>query len=102
MELQKLIAVFANEKGIVTRPEIRALDLVSETGELAKEVLKATEYGKKHFFKTEDWKVEMGDVLFALVCLANETETDLGESIKLALDKYAERLRMTTTMSSTL
>jgi NTP pyrophosphatase (non-canonical NTP hydrolase) len=85
--LQRTVASFADEAGIEALVHVRLLDLVSEVGELSKEVLKATDYGRAPFNPPESWAVEVGDVLFALMCLANSTCVDL----EAALDKYRER-----------
>ena len=52
------------------------LDLVSEIGEVSKELLKSSDYGKGDLKVTEDMKKEMGDVLFSLIVLANELDID--------------------------
>ena len=70
----------------------RVLDLVTEVGELAKEVLTTTDYGRTPFRPSESWREELGDVFFALVCLANSTDVDLENALQQALDKYRERL----------
>ncbi len=70
----------------------RLLDLLSETGELSKEMLKATEYGKDAFTPTDAWEDEIGDVYFALLCLANTTQIDLNDALARTLEKYAHRL----------
>ncbi len=90
-ELQKIIFDFVEERKIGTTVEHRMLDLLSEAGELSKEVLKSTDYGKKSFEKNDAFKDELGDVFFSLVCMANQTDTNLEELIKYALEKY--RLR---------
>ena len=66
--------------------------MTSEVGELSKEVLKGTNYGSKNFKKTEEWKSEIGDVLFSLICIANQTDTNLEDSLNYVLDKYEKRL----------
>lgn len=76
-EVQNLIKRFTKDKNINSTLEVRILDLTSEVGELSKEVLKGTNYGNKEFKKTEEWDSEIGDVLFALICIANQTETKL-------------------------
>src|SRR3712207_4177882 len=70
----------------------RALDLASEVGELAKEILEGTAYGRAPFEVPEGWTGELGDALFALVCLANSTGVDLEAALNAALEKYRERL----------
>lgn len=89
--IQKLVCDFTKEKGINTEVSVRALDLVSEVGELSKEILKGTNYGIEEFKVTEGFKSEVGDVLFALICLANEAKIDLEESLKAVIAKYEGR-----------
>jgi NTP pyrophosphatase (non-canonical NTP hydrolase) len=92
--LQRTVADFVEEAGIETSVHARMLDLVSEVGELSKEALKATEYGHAPFDPPESWTDEVGDVLFALVCLANSTGVDLEGSLHGALSKYRERISL--------
>lgn len=47
-------------------PEYRLLDAMSELGEVSKEILKGTDYGKKPLEYREEIKGEIGDVLFSL------------------------------------
>ncbi|WP_432662198.1 MazG nucleotide pyrophosphohydrolase domain-containing protein [Wukongibacter baidiensis] len=94
IEIQKKIEKFTNEKNLNISPNVRIIDLVSEVGEMAKEILKATDYGKKNFIANEDWQEEMGDVLFSLICLANSTDINLEESLYKVLKKYEERFNI--------
>ncbi|WP_432406243.1 MazG nucleotide pyrophosphohydrolase domain-containing protein [Wukongibacter sp. M2B1] len=91
IEIQKKIEKFTKEKNLNISPNLRIIDLVSEVGEMAKEVLKSTAYGKKDFMASGDWQSEIGDVLFALICLANSTDTNLEQSLFKALEKYEKR-----------
>lgn len=72
--------------------ETRLLDIQSELGELAKEVLKATDYGKTSFVKTDDFEMEFGDVFYSLLSLADEAGLDAEECLNKALSKYQERM----------
>jgi NTP pyrophosphatase (non-canonical NTP hydrolase) len=92
--LQRTVASFVEEAGVEAPIHARLLDLVSEVGELSKEVLKATDYGHAPFNPPEGWAVEMGDVLFTLMCLANSTAVDLEAALEGALDKYRERMAL--------
>lgn len=69
----------------------RVLDLVSEVGEIAKEILKSTRYGQKSFQPTADWTSELGDVFFSLICIANSTGVNLEDALRQALRKYEQR-----------
>lgn len=90
--LQWTVASFVEEAGIEAPVEARLLDLASEVGELSKETLKATDYGRTPFRPPGGWAGELGDVLFAIICLANGTGVDLEAALDGALDKYRERL----------
>lgn len=82
---------FVKEHQLETSVEARLLDLVSEVGELSKEVLKGTDYGKQQLCLTPKWEEEFGDVIFSLICLANSTGIDMENALNLALEKYKIR-----------
>ncbi len=92
---QRKVAGFVEAHGMELSPEYRLLDLVSEIGETAKAVLKETDYGRTQFQPTAEWADELGDTLFALICLANATGVDLEEALDRVLDKYRDRLDAT-------
>ena len=58
--------------GLSLDPQIRVLDVASEVGELAKEVLKATGYGTNPLEKHAALEEELGDCLFSLLCQSVE------------------------------
>lgn len=93
-EIQRNVNEFVTEHQLHTDPTSRLLDLVSEVGEVAKEVLKGSHYGQTEFMlDRKKWTEEVGDVLFSLVCLANSTDVDLESALQDVLDKYRERLK---------
>ncbi|MEO1513963.1 MAG: nucleotide pyrophosphohydrolase [Bacteroidota bacterium] len=70
--------------------------LTEEVGEVAR--LMARIYGEQSFKRKEqeesakdDLADEMADVLFVLICLANQTGIDLTEALKRNLDKKSIR-----------
>ncbi|MEW6754353.1 MAG: nucleotide pyrophosphohydrolase [Candidatus Latescibacterota bacterium] len=67
--------------------------LMEEVGELAR--LMARLYGEQSFKEGEagDLGMEMADVLFVLLCLANQTGVDLEDSFACAMDKKTRRDR---------
>jgi len=93
-ELQLKVKKFVDEKSIGTDVKSRMLDVLSETGELSKELLKSTGYGKKSFQTTASFENEFGDVLFSLVCLANQTDISFEKVISDAFDKYEKRYQL--------
>jgi NTP pyrophosphatase (non-canonical NTP hydrolase) len=66
--------------------------LMEEVGELAR--IMARKYGEQSFKAGEDDSKladEMADVLFVLVCLANQTGVDLTEAMKRNFEKKTKR-----------
>lgn len=91
--LQKIVLDFAKKYNLTHSNEIIALDLVSEIGEVAKEILKSTDYGQTPPKKREELKKEIGDALYSLINLANFNEIDLEEAVTQVLKKYEKRLQ---------
>ena len=69
----------------------RYIDLLSEIGELGKEILKATRYGKVSFENNDRIKEEYGDCLFSLLAMAFETDIDPEDALNTVLEKYKKR-----------
>ena len=68
--------------------------LMEEVGDLAR--LMARHYGEQSFKPSEtdnDLSEEMADILFVLVCLANQTGVDLTVAFERTLAKKTERDR---------
>lgn len=66
--------------------------LMEEVGELAR--IFARKYGEQSFKgKEEDLEVadEMADVLFVLICMANQTGVDLNDALEKNLRKKTDR-----------
>ena len=82
---------FIKTHGLETTPEARYIDLVSEMGELGKEMLKATNYGKAPWQATPDTAMELGDCLFSLLALASALDVDANTALTAAIDKYQTR-----------
>lgn len=65
--------------------------LTEEVGELAR--IMARKYGEQSFKEGEDANLsdEMADVLWVLICLANQTGVDLSDALRRNIDKKTER-----------
>ena len=66
--------------------------LTEEVGEVAR--LIARQYGEQSFKKSDEGRElgdELADVLFVLICLANQTGTDLTEALARNLAKKTQR-----------
>ncbi|NDL56266.1 nucleotide pyrophosphohydrolase [Phytoactinopolyspora sp. XMNu-373] len=74
--------------------EARSMDICSEAGEVAKEVLAATEYGRRPFqaAAAPGLAGEIGDLLYSVLALAAEVGIDPEAALDAALDKYQKRL----------
>lgn len=70
-------------------------DLQSELGEVAKEVLTATDYGRREPAFGDDIEDEVGDLYFSLLGLADALGIDLSEALDGALEKYEDRVEET-------
>jgi len=96
-EAQNTVDQWINTIGIRYYNELTSTAiLMEEVGEVAR--LMARIYGEQSF-KTpelaatarEDLADEMADVMFVLVCLANQTGIDLTEALQKNLDKKTRR-----------
>ncbi len=99
-EGQAAVAEFVCAHGLETEPRTRFLDLTSELGELSKELLKASEYGKKPVTVTAELEEELGDCMFSFLCLCDSLKLNAREALEKALAKYERRLRETGTLGS--
>ncbi len=66
--------------------------LMEEVGELAR--IMARQYGEQSFKENEkdlDIGEEMADILFVLICLANQTGVELEDAFKKTLEKKTRR-----------
>lgn len=94
------ISEFNDEHGLEMDPEHRLLDIESETGELAKELLKASEYGEREVETTNGLEDEFGDVYYSLLSLADECGIDPEEALESSLAKYRERFDSSASVGS--
>ena len=92
-DLQQKIRKFCDDNDMNAAAPSRFLDLVSEVGEVSKEVLKMNDYGRKELEFRDEIRSELGDVLFSLVALANKLDVDLENALELVLAKYEKRLK---------
>jgi NTP pyrophosphatase (non-canonical NTP hydrolase) len=91
-EAQAKVSDFIAQHRLTAGAGARLLDLQSELGELAKEYLIASDYGRGDFAANAAWTNEIGDVAFSLLALAAASEVDLQAALDSALVKYAGRL----------
>ncbi|WP_433863604.1 nucleotide pyrophosphohydrolase [Sphingobacterium thalpophilum] len=92
-EAQDLIDKWINSTGVRYFNELtNTVILMEEVGEVAR--IMARQYGEQSFKKSDkdiDLADEMADVLFVLMCLANQTGIDLTEALENNLQKKSIR-----------
>ncbi len=99
--MQKKVKDFCNELNLNSSVESRVLDIISELGELSKEILKSNMYGKAQLkIVSDDLKLEIGDLYFSLLCLANQLEIELDGACESVLDKYKKRFATKSSINS--
>ena len=92
-EAQKAVDDWIKEYGVRYFDELtNTAMLMEEVGEVAR--IMARRYGEqseKESDKDKDLGDELADVLFILICLANQTGIDLEEAVRKNLDKKTQR-----------
>lgn len=92
-QAQKIVDDWINEFGVRYFDELtNTAMLMEEVGEVAR--IMARRYGEqseKESDKNKDLGDEMADVMFVLICLANQTGIDLEEALRKNLDKKTKR-----------
>ena len=89
---QRRVTDFARQHDLLHDPTAHVLDLVSEVGEVAKEVLLFTDYGRRAPQSRPQLADELGDALYSLLTLAEACGVDAGAALDAALEKYERRL----------
>lgn len=94
-EAQKKVDDWIREYGVRYFNELTNMALLTEeVGEVARII--SRRYGEQSY-KESDMRAELGDeladVLFVLICLANQTGTDLEKALEQNLDKKSLRDR---------
>jgi len=88
-ELQKRVDELVSEFGGYWEPFEMLAAIVEEIGELSDVLLRLE--GPKGSASSEELREEMGDVMFALACLANHYGIDLFEALRASIEKYKSR-----------
>jgi NTP pyrophosphatase (non-canonical NTP hydrolase) len=92
-EAQQKVDAWIKQYGVRYFSELTNMVLLTEeVGELARII--ARKYGDQSFKKTEenlDLGEEMADVLWVLLCLANQTGVDLTRELNRSMEKKSAR-----------
>lgn len=92
-EAQKLVDDWIKENGVRYFSEMTNLAILTEeVGELAR--VFSRKYGEQSYKESDekyDEADEMADILWVLLCLANQTNTDLTEALKKNFEKKTLR-----------
>lgn len=100
LKMQRLVKEIVEKYNLETSIESRYIDLVSEVGEVGKEILKSNDYGKKEFLKTDNMELEIGDALFSLICISNSLNIDIDKALNDSIKKYEKRFEEKGNISS--
>ena len=90
---QEIVSKFNENHNLHMDAHARLLDLQTELGELAKEYLQSSNYGKSRFMNNSGWEEELGDLFYSLLSLANETRVNIEDALNTALEKYINRIK---------
>ncbi len=92
-EAQEIVDRWINTTGIRYFNELTNMAILTEeVGEVARII--SRKYGEQSFKKSDekhDLADEFADVLFVLICLANQTGVDLTDALKKNLEKKTRR-----------
>ncbi len=92
-EAQKIVDTWINTTGVRYYNELTNMAILTEeVGEVAR--LMARMYGEQSFKESDkdrDLGDEIADVLFVLICIANQTGIDLTDALKKNLEKKTNR-----------
>ena len=98
--MQNSVEKFITQNNLSCGEKLRYIDFISEAGELGKEILKSTGYGKREYSVSETAIEEMGDCLFSLLALCCEMGINAEQALSYALEKYRKRLASAGRMDS--
>lgn len=92
-EAQEIVDQWIKKYGVRYFSELTNMALLTEeVGELSRII--ARKFGDQSFKESDkkyDLAEEMADVLFVLICLANQTGIDLTEALKASIEKKTSR-----------
>lgn len=92
-EAQTIVDNWIKENGVRYFNELTNMAILTEeVGEVAR--IMSRQYGEQSFKKSDEGKQlsdELADVLFVLICIANQTGIDLTEALRKNLEKKTSR-----------
>lgn len=92
-DAQQIVDNWIKENGVRYFSELTNMAILTEeVGEVARII--ARQYGEQSFKQSDTGKDlgdELADVLFVLICLANQTGVNLTEALERNLDKKTQR-----------
>ncbi|WP_276498056.1 nucleotide pyrophosphohydrolase [Pontibacter litorisediminis] len=92
-EAQAIVDKWIKENGVRYFNELTNMAILTEeVGEVARII--SRQYGEQSFKKSDEGKQlgdELADVLFVLICLANQTGVNLTEALQKNLEKKTSR-----------
>lgn len=90
-KLQNKVKKITKKLNLANSPELCGLDFSSEAGEVSKEILELSNYGRREHVYNPDLARELGDAFYSLIALANIYDIDLEKQLLGSLKKYEKR-----------
>lgn len=95
MDLEPL-RVFVSQHQLETSPAFSLLDVTAELGEAARELLRATDYGKQpaphDAAATAQMRRKIGNLMFAVAYLSTLYDVDPEAALWESVQRFAEKL----------
>ncbi len=91
-EIQHAVDVWIKKNSGYWSPLGMLVAVMEEMGELSREILHLTSTKlKKNNEPYNSLEEELGDLLYAIICIANSYEISLDKAIKKSMEKYQNR-----------
>ena len=91
-EMQEKVKRFCIKHDLDHPVEHRLIDIMSELGEVAKDILVETDYGHRGIKDPKNLEEELGDLQYSIITLANALDIDLDFALEKVLEKYEDRI----------
>ncbi len=92
VEMQRIVNDWIKDNGGYWDPLSMLAAITEELGEVARELNHLEKYKKKKESEIpKGLDIELGDLIFSIICLANYYDINLDKSFKMTINKYSNR-----------
>jgi NTP pyrophosphatase (non-canonical NTP hydrolase) len=92
--MQSILDKYIQENGGYWEPLAMLAAVVEEVGEVAREISHLEKIKIKKLTepqKEDQLSMEIGDLIFSIICIANYYKIDIGDAFKQTIKKYEQR-----------